>query len=206
MADLDEVDLAHARVGVAPLPADELDAVVRLQVDDRVRAAGQQLRRPRDEGGDVGRVCVSIVIASTFTTKYRNGSETSVNWCGTAAGMASTSPGDSSCACPPLTDAARNSPSPTLWTPTISPPVTTVAFPSTMCITSTVWAWYSTSPGRVAPSGVELVGAGVEQQPAGGELRPDRLAAEERRAVAAPGRLGERVRAEHGQLLVLVRG
>ena len=44
---------------------------------------------------------------------------------------------------------------------------------------------------RVAAAGVELVGAGVEQQPARRELRADRLVAEERCSVAAPGGLSE---------------
>ena len=35
VTDLDEVDLLDARVGVAPLPLDQLDARVGLQVDDR---------------------------------------------------------------------------------------------------------------------------------------------------------------------------
>ena len=46
-ADLDEVDLVHVGVGVAPLGADEGGAGIGLQVDDRVGAAGQQLGRPR---------------------------------------------------------------------------------------------------------------------------------------------------------------
>ena len=107
--------------------------------------------------------------------------------------------------CPPFTESARSSPSPTLWTPTISPPVTTVALSFDDVHHVDGVGVVLDLARRVAPPGVELVGAGVEQQPAGGELRADRLVAEERCAVAAPGGLGERPRAEDGQLLVLVR-
>jgi hypothetical protein len=64
-AQLDELDLLDPAVGVAPLPADESDALVGLEVDDRVRLARQQLRRPGHAGG--GRADGDHV--STFTTK-----------------------------------------------------------------------------------------------------------------------------------------
>jgi hypothetical protein len=65
--ELDEIDLLHAGVGVAPLTPDELDALVGLEVDDRVGLAGQELGRAgklRGGARDQGRHH-----APTFTTK-----------------------------------------------------------------------------------------------------------------------------------------
>ena len=82
---------------------------------------------------------------------------------------------------------------------------TTVACPSTTCMTSTVRSWYSTSPGACAAAGVDLVAALVEQQPAARELARDapppagataRPVARAAAASAAPG-------AELGELVVL---
>src|SRR5207253_7684244 len=104
--ELHELDLLDAAVAVAPLAADDGDAVVSLQVDQRVGPPGQELGRARrscSAGSDGDH-------ASTFTTKYRNGSETSVNWCGVPFGIASTSPVESSCASPPSISRARTSP------------------------------------------------------------------------------------------------
>ena len=57
----DEVDLLDAGVGVAPLAAHELDAVLGLEVDDRVGPAGQQLGRAGQARGGCDRaVAVAI--------------------------------------------------------------------------------------------------------------------------------------------------
>jgi hypothetical protein len=48
----DEVDLLHARVRVAPRAADERDALLGLQVDDRVGPPREELGRPGKPGGD----------------------------------------------------------------------------------------------------------------------------------------------------------
>src|SRR5215212_8001365 len=77
-AELDEGGLLDPGVRVAPPPADQRDALLGLKVDDRVWPAGQQLRGARGARG--GRGDGRGHHAATFTTKYRNGSETSVNW------------------------------------------------------------------------------------------------------------------------------
>ena len=46
-ADVDEVDLDDVGVAVAPACANESGTRGRLEVDDRVRTAGQELGRPR---------------------------------------------------------------------------------------------------------------------------------------------------------------
>src|SRR5688572_25970917 len=77
-AELDEVGLLDPGVRVAPLPADQRHALVGLEVDDRVGPARQELRWAWGAcgwGGNTGGHH-----APTFTTKYRNGSDTSVNW------------------------------------------------------------------------------------------------------------------------------
>src|SRR5512132_1394088 len=85
--------------------------------------------------------------ASTLTTKYRNGSDTAVNWWWTPLGMASTSPSESSFMAPPSTALARSSPGATSRASIILPPVITVAVPCTTCMTSVTCSWNSTSPG-----------------------------------------------------------
>jgi hypothetical protein len=50
----DELDLLDSSIRVAPLPVDQRDTCFRLKVDDRVRAAGQQLRRAGNARGPVG--------------------------------------------------------------------------------------------------------------------------------------------------------
>ena len=53
--DVDEVDIPHDGVGIAPAGAEQLGAVGGLQVDDGVRAAGEQLAGPGETGGAVDR-------------------------------------------------------------------------------------------------------------------------------------------------------
>src|SRR5207249_751466 len=146
-AELDELDLLDARVRVAPLRPHECGALFRLEVDDRVGAPGQELRWAGHARGGRDGLKRGHRYASTFTTKYRNGSETSTNWCGTPFGIASTSPSASACFSPPATPLARRSPGPTSRGSTICPPVTTVAEPWRTCMTSVTRSWYSTSPG-----------------------------------------------------------
>ena len=50
-AELDELDLLDARVGVAPAAPDEGDSVLGLQIDDRVGAAREELGRAGQAGG-----------------------------------------------------------------------------------------------------------------------------------------------------------
>ena len=78
-AELDELDLLDPGIGIAPAAADEGDSLVGLQVDDRVGAARQELARPGQPGGGDERIDGGHGYASTLTTKYRNGSETSTN-------------------------------------------------------------------------------------------------------------------------------
>src|SRR5439155_12085989 len=68
-AELDEVDLGHLGIRVAPLSADERGARGGLEIDDRARPP----RRERGRGGRTGRECQRFGgrhrYASTFTTK-----------------------------------------------------------------------------------------------------------------------------------------
>ena len=58
MTDLDEVDLLDAGVGVAPVPADERDSGVGLEVDDRVGQPGSSSGGPGMDAAESVRVRV----------------------------------------------------------------------------------------------------------------------------------------------------